>query len=117
MKLSKDPRNIALKKAVKKYSRVKLKDPNFSSAEVKVTNIRFYNHLNIELDIEFKGGFWANSNFRGRILVDKKSRQNYSTIKTNRYLRKMVLPYLRSRMYYFGINLSHYSSIRKILWV
>ena len=117
MKSRRDKQALSLKKVVQKYSKVRIRGCDSLKAEVRIKNLRIYNqNYNNQVDIEFSGKFLGRS--RGQSFwVEKKDLPKYSKIKVNRFIRKLVLPYIRTHLSYFGVDIVNYYNIKKIVWV
>lgn len=117
MKSKKDTESLQLKKALKKFNRVRIINSDDFKGKVRILNIRFYNiNYKMEVDIEFDGRFIATS--RGsKIWVSNSNIESFSKIKVNRLIRRKVGPYLKTHLQYFGIDLPSHYCIRKIVWV
>lgn len=117
MKSRRDKKAQSLKKVVKKYSKVRIRNCDSLNAEVRIKNLRVYNlnHKN-EVDIEFSGKFLGRT--RGKsVWIEKENLPNFSKIQVNRFLRKLILPYIRTHLSYFGVDILNYYNIKKIIWV
>lgn len=69
-------------------------------------DITFYGKINCRIARGFRE--WHNS--------DVQIKKNISKIKLNRFLRKALMPDVKRHAMFFGIDLVHYSEIKKIIW-
>jgi hypothetical protein len=118
MKSRRDKQTLQLKKVLKKYSKVRT--PSITDdfkGKIFVRNLRLYSvNWGTQVDIEFSGEFSAWSRGR-RVKISKEELPKYSKIKVNKFLRKLIFPFIRSHLSYFGVELMGYHNIKKIIWV
>jgi hypothetical protein len=50
-------------------------------------------------------------------MISKEELPKYSKIKVNKFLRKLIFPFIRSHLSYFGVELMGYHNIKKIIWI
>jgi hypothetical protein len=107
---------IATKKMVVKYGKTKISDPSIEG-DIVIKNIRLYNYGQSEIDIEFTGKIKARYAGKNDWLSSSIMNQRVSKVKVNRIIRNGLYKTLKQRLNYFGVNLYHYSDIKKLKWI
>lgn len=114
----KTPDAKALRRVVKKYGTLNIKDDNLDGT-IQITHYRQYDYEE-QVDVTFVGKIhvryggglmWLDHQ---RVTQDMK---NISKFKLNRVLRKFFFPHLQTHLLIFGVRIIYHADIKTVKWI
>lgn len=114
----KSPENQQLKTFVKKYVRDIPINTTKLQGSFSILNIRFYTYT-IELEISFKGKMYGRLGRNPSLWLssDILKKDRISKVRINRHIKKSLIDKIQTRLSIFGLDLKHYSDIKKLKWI
>ena len=114
----KTPEAKALRRVVKKYGTLNIKDDNIEGT-IQITHYRQYDYQE-EVDVTFVGKIHVRYG-GGLMWLDHqritKDMKNISKLKLNRVLRKFFINHLRSHLSIFSVRLNYAADIKTVKWI
>ena len=114
----KTPEAKALRRVVKKYGTLNIKDDNIEGT-IQITHYRQYDYQE-EVDVTFVGKIYVKYGvsyvwFDHQLYT--KDIKRISKLKLNRVLRKFFINHLRSHLLIFSVQLNYAADIKTVKWI
>jgi hypothetical protein len=114
----KTPEAKALRRVVKKYGTLEIKDNNIEGT-IQITHYRQYDYQE-EVDVTFVGKIYVK--YGGYYVwfdhqLYTKDFKHISKLKVNRVLRKLLINHLRPHLSIFSVQLNYAADIKTIKWI
>jgi len=116
--VTKTPEAKALRRVVKKYGTLNIKDDNIEGA-IQITHYRQYDYQE-EVDVTFVGKIHVR--YGGSLMwLDHqritKDMKHISKVKLNGVMRKFFFSHLQSHLLIFGVRLNYKADIKTVKWI
>jgi hypothetical protein len=116
--VTKTPEAKALRRVVKKYCTLNIKDDNIEGA-IQITHYRQYDYQE-EVDVTFVGKIHVR--YGGSLmLLDHqritKDMKHISKVKLNGVMHKFFFSHLQSHLLIFGVRLNYKADIKTVKWI